>query len=88
MAKVGVNGAANNFATDLSKVLSFIGELDDFGWTYKCEVEWVEKQQQVFVLEVMKGHFLETFCWTVPGLHFEKGSYFSHCGFDCCCCHI
>ena len=88
MTKVGVDGAANDFAADFPKEFGFVGELDDFGGADECKVERIEKQQQVFVLKIMKGELLEGFLGTIPGLGFEKGCYFAYCSFDCCCCHI
>ena len=88
MAKVGVDGASNNFTADLPKELGLVGEFNDFCGADEGEVEWIEKQQQVFVLEVMESKLLEGFLGAVPGLGFEEGCYFSDCGFDCCCCHI
>ena len=68
-----VDGAANNFATDFSEVLGFVGKIKDFSGADECEVKRVKEKQEPLVLEVVKADFLEGLSIAVPGVDLEEG---------------
>lgn len=47
MGEVGVNGAANDLAVDVTEVLDPVAESHDLGGTHKCEVQWVEEEDNI-----------------------------------------
>lgn len=47
MGEVGVYGAANNLAVDAAEVRHPVAESHDLGGTHKCEVQWVEEEDDI-----------------------------------------
>lgn len=47
MGEVGVDGAANDLAVDVTEVLDPVAEGHDLGGTHKCEVQWVEEEDNI-----------------------------------------
>lgn len=48
MGEVGVYGAANNLTVDATEVLNPVAESHNLGGTHKCEVQWVEEEDDIF----------------------------------------
>ena len=44
MWEVGVNWAANDLTSNFPEMLSFLWEIDDFGWAYEGEIEGIEEE--------------------------------------------
>ena len=40
-------------------MLSFVGEVNDFGWAHKCEVKRVEEEKKPLVLKIVQADLLE-----------------------------
>lgn len=47
MGEVGVDGAANDLAVDVTEVLDPVAEGHDLGGTHKGEVQWVEEEDDI-----------------------------------------
>lgn len=57
MGEVGVYGAANNLAVDFAEVLDPVAESHDLGGTHKCEVQWVEEEDDILSwAKLLKGN--------------------------------
>jgi hypothetical protein len=55
-----VDRAAKYLTACLFELFGFVGEVQNFSGTNKSKVEWVEEQQQILVLIVIKRYFLES----------------------------
>ncbi len=83
MTEMRIDRATNNFTIVLSELFSFLGEVNDFGWTYKCEIKRVEKEEQPLAFEWIEGNFFELISLTVPCSCFESWRSFSdYCSDD------
>ena len=54
MNKMRVYRAANNFASIFSKGFGVIAEVNDLSGTDKSEVQWIEEEEEPFVLIIVE----------------------------------
>lgn len=54
-----ISGACNHFTANVSEFLHPFGKCDNLRRANKSEVEWVEEENQVFALVVLKRDLLE-----------------------------
>jgi len=59
VSKFRVARGCNNFRVNLSEILGFFTELNDFRWTDEGEIQRVEKEHQPFASIVRKFEGLE-----------------------------
>lgn len=59
MTEMRVNRASDNFTIVFSKFWSFVVEGGDFCWANESEIEWVEKEANVFSFVIAEADFFE-----------------------------
>lgn len=55
MAEVGVDGAADDLATNTAKLLCSVAESDDLSRAHEGEVQGVEEENQILPLNIQRG---------------------------------
>jgi hypothetical protein len=55
----------------------------NFGWADKCEIKWIESQQQVLASVVRELHGLEGSRFVAPDVALERRGEFHAGGFHC-----
>lgn len=51
MGEVRVNGASDHLAVVGGELGDHVGESDQFGWTHKGKIQWVEEEENPLALK-------------------------------------